>query len=213
MLFVVNHNVRLQLKGFYKIDPFQVLRQITVEINEYIDTHLMPLKAGGHLKLCELPGDQIPVLIPVKGKVHAFQPDPLQYCQVLLIHQTDIQSLVKIHACPGSCHLLQELQMILACQDIRIAQDKILLTVPELPQIRHLMCPWPIGRLGFDMTEIAFSGASTREEAEGCVFCQLRIDGVVRIDMLDFIRQGLIPFSTVPLFSVFQFYTVARPPP
>ena len=85
----------------------------------------------------------------------------------MLIYEADIKTLVKVHPSFTISHLLKEVDMVTAGEDVRIEKFYALLTSPKLRWVGTLVRLPPF--LPFNDTELASSRTASCKEAVGGV--------------------------------------------
>ena len=191
MLLVIDHDIRPITHIAQSIDTLQVLLYRRAVIDQRIDNGIMVVRSALGILLIGLQAafDILAVLVPVLCKVYLFDLYLTEHLRFLRCHQPCIQTLVKIHRSLAVDELLQERLPFLACEDIRVAEDYLLLSVPELRQVGYFLTGFAL--FGGNVAEGATARTTASEETVSGIVGQFGIKRVVRVDVLYLIGQGI----------------------
>ena len=111
----------------------------------------------------------------------------VQHLGFLFGHHADVETLVDVDGGTAVDELLQQRSPVLASEDVRVAQDDVLLSAPELRQVGYLVRLAAF--LCSHMTERAASRTASRQEPVGGVGDI--VERIVRVGVLNLRRQFL----------------------
>ena len=93
----------------------------------------------------------------------------VEHCYLFFRQEPCVKTLVEVYGSLGVCELLEQAFPFLASKNVWIAQDNVLLSVPELTKVGNLMGSSAFFLLHY--TKVATSWTTPCEKAVGGIFC------------------------------------------
>ena len=188
------------------VDSFQVLFQGGVIVDKGVHNCIMPgvfLSEGGvFCKHLELGQDQILVLVSVPGKMDLCNLDLIEEFNPFPAHHPDVKTQIEIHQGMGVPQLGEEIFPIRTGKDVWVTEDNLFLTIPKLRQIRHF--PGTSALFPGYNAETASSWASPGEESKCGICSQMRIEGIIRINVFHLIWEFMVSLLVENLLAIHQ---------